>query len=219
MTAGTRAPDAQDTDQIERIGGRHDNLVTIALTGPRLAQQRNGLGQGELLAAQTGNEAATADLATCLEPPIHAQQLAPWRQPRRLAGEQAPADDSVAAQQGACDMFGCLAIAVAVGRRQRICGRLVDRRLAGTDQRPATGVLDAKQTGSAQGTAASRATLCRRHEQGAQAGKAVGVDQAAGDQFTERLLKLDFQQVRAMRDLVEERRTVLAQMIEHSGGT
>ena len=72
---------------------------------PDLAHQADRVGQRELLAGQARDEASAANLAARLEPVIDAQQVAPRRQPRRLAFEHAPADDAVAFQQGPCDVL------------------------------------------------------------------------------------------------------------------
>src|SRR5580704_11823906 len=66
----------------------------------RPAQQADRIRQGELLAGKAGDETAAADLAARLEPAVDPQQVAPRRQPRRLALEQPPEHDAPAAQQG-----------------------------------------------------------------------------------------------------------------------
>jgi hypothetical protein len=73
--------------------------------------------QRKLLAAQTRNETAAANLAARLEPVEHAQQVAPRRQPLRFAREQVPADDAVALEQRARDLLERLRVG---GGRARV---------------------------------------------------------------------------------------------------
>ena len=55
--------------------------------------------------------------------------------------------------------------------------------------------------------------LARRHQQGAQAGETVGVDQAERDQFGQCVLKLGAQQAGAVDEFVEERGAVFTQPV------
>ena len=120
------------------------------------------------------------------------------------------------------DRFGIAADACrgkAGGLRFCRLARREGRRPAARNQGPAPGILDAEQAGAPVGAAASPTALGRRYEQRAQSGKAVGVDEAAGDQLAERLLEFDLEQMRTLGDFVEERRAIPAQVLEHGGGT
>ena len=55
---------------------------------------------------------------------------------------------------------------------------------------------------------AARAALARRHQQRAQAGEAVGRDEAERDQLGQRLLDMRAQQAAMLDQLVEERGAV-----------
>ena len=59
----------------------------------------------ELLAGEAGDEAPAADFPARLEAAQHAHEVAPRRQPVRFAGEQAPAEHAIAAQQHARDVL------------------------------------------------------------------------------------------------------------------
>src|SRR5690606_17427857 len=69
-----------DADEVERIGRREGNLRTGCRLAPGLAQGAYGIGQGELLTREAGDEAAAANLAARFEPAIHLEQLPPGRQ-------------------------------------------------------------------------------------------------------------------------------------------
>src|SRR6266581_62192 len=56
----------EDADEIERIGARERSVMPLARLAARLAQQRDRLGRGVLLAAEAGDKAPTADLAARL---------------------------------------------------------------------------------------------------------------------------------------------------------
>src|SRR5689334_23226786 len=92
-------------EQVRRVGRGDADERAIAGTPAHLAQQRDRVGQRVLLAGDARDEAAAADLATRLEPAQHANEIAPRRQPRRLALDEAPADDAVTAQQRARDVL------------------------------------------------------------------------------------------------------------------
>src|SRR5438270_898234 len=66
---------------------------------PHLAERPDRLRQRELLAREAGDEPPAADVAARLEAAVDAQQVAPRRQPRRLALEHPPEDDAVAPEQ------------------------------------------------------------------------------------------------------------------------
>src|SRR5207302_2043824 len=89
----------EDADEIERIGARERSVMPLARLAARLAQQRDRLGRGVLLAAEAGDEAPAADLAARLEAPAAHQQVAPRRQPLGLAREQPPEHHAPAAEQ------------------------------------------------------------------------------------------------------------------------
>ena len=130
------------------------------------------------------------------------QQLAPWRQPRRFAFEDPPADHAIAAQQHAGDVLDRRGIDG--GRRRRLA-----------HQAPAPGIGDAGQRGAPAVAGVAGRTLRRRQQQGAQAGEAVAADLAARDQFGQRVLQFGFKQVRGIDQFVEEQRALLAQAIGH----
>ncbi len=83
-------------------------------------------------------------------------------------------------------------------------------------QRPAAGVFDAEQRGAAQPLlAVERAAAIGRHQQGTQTAEAVCVDQPLRDQLGQRLLDLRAQQGRTFDDLVEERRAMRRDELDH----
>ena len=105
----------QDADEVQRVGAGQRHEGVGARLAPDLAQHADRLRQRELLAGKAGDEAAAADFAARFEPAIDAQQVAPRRQPWRLAFEQPPEHDAVAAQQrarevldGVIGVVGCL---------------------------------------------------------------------------------------------------------------
>ncbi len=63
-----------------------------------------------MLAGEAGDEAAATNLATCLEPPVAHQQIAPGREPVGLASQQAPEHDTPALQQCLRDVLDRLVI-------------------------------------------------------------------------------------------------------------
>jgi hypothetical protein len=153
----TRATLAPGTIVPSRFAGSlaleaHQRIV--GGSAPHVAHLRDRVRQRELLAGEAGDEAAAADLAARFEAAIDANEIAPLRQPRRLALEQAPADDAVAAQQDARDMLDRVGVGPGCGRASCARGlvggarRPIDverRQLAGRrgalrigDQRPAS---------------------------------------------------------------------------------
>ncbi len=62
------------------------------------------------------------------------------------------------------------------------------------------------------GAAAARS---RRHQQHPQAGETIGVGEAKGNQFAQRIFRLGGQQAQALGNLVEERRAVVTDEIRH----
>ena len=109
-----------------------------------LAQHADRIGQRELLAGETGDETAAADLAATFEPAVDAQQLAPRRQPRRLAFDQTQEHDAVAVEQRARRVLDGVGFTV---RRYSL-----HRRAA--HQRPASGLFHAEFGGAAAPAAA-----------------------------------------------------------------
>ena len=144
----------------------------------------------------------------------HAYQLAPGRQPRGFAFEQAPAHDAVAAQQRAGEMLHRLR-----GRHARpAAGERVGLRIGGRlrvtpDRCPAPGVLQAEQRAAP--PAPARALRCG-HQQRAQARVAVAVDTAARDQLGQRVLQFGAQQPGVVEQVVEERGAVRGQHVQHA---
>src|SRR5438270_5032194 len=92
-------PGQDAADEIQRIGGAQRDPGRRWRRAAHLAQQAYRLGERKLLSRDSRNEAAAANLAARFQTSQHAQQLAPWGKPRRLALEQAPEHDPVAAQQ------------------------------------------------------------------------------------------------------------------------
>ena len=81
-------------------------------------------------------------------------------------------------------------------------------------ERPTAGVLHAELHGAAPTPAVwARAALARGHEQRAQAGEAVGVDDAERNEFRERLLELRRQQAGRADQFIEERGAVAADRV------
>ena len=153
-----------------------------------------------MLAGEAGDKAAAANLAARLEPAVDSQQVAPGRQPGRLAFEHAPEHDAVAAQQSMREMLdrGGLAQCFAAGG-------VAFGRAGAAGQGPAAGRLHAEHR-----AATARAAPVGRHQEGAQPGEAVRGDEAKRHQFAERLFDLRPQQPAALDQLVEERGALLA---------
>src|SRR5262249_18013845 len=88
---------------------------------PDRAQRYHCFGKRKLLAGETRHEASAPNLATGLKLAIHAQQLAPSRQPRSFALEHAHEHDAVAAEQRKRYLLYALRVIVlgrlAVGKR------------------------------------------------------------------------------------------------------
>ena len=83
-------------------------------------------------------------------------------------------------------------------------------------QGPAARVGDAEQGAAAAAAAATGSrSLAGRHQQGAQAGEAVGVHAALGHEFGQGVFQLGLQQARAVEQFVEERGAVLRQPVGH----
>src|SRR5207302_1200378 len=160
-------PRRQDAGEVERVGAGERDKGLRRRAAADLAQEADGVGQGELLAREAGDETPTAYVAARLEPAINAQEIAPRRQPSRLALEQAPEDDAITAQQRTGEVLDRLAFG-----RDAWMWPLASR------QRPASGALDADS-----GAAAPRPAAVGRQQQGAQADETVGIDDAEGDEL------------------------------------
>src|SRR5262249_26743923 len=173
---------------------------------PHLAQEPDRLGQRELLAREAGDEAAAANLAARLETAVDAKEIAPRRQPRRLALEHAPEDDAVAAQERACKMLD----RGGLGLRRARCRRIRPR-TAG--EGPAAGILHGEGGAAAPERGAA---LLRRHEQRAEAGEAVARDEADGDELGQCLLDFGPQEAGPVDHLVEEGGAVAADEVEEA---
>ena len=174
-----------------------------------LPQCADGIGQSELLARQAGDETPAADFPARFEPVIDAQQLAPRRQPGGFALEQPPVDDAVAAEEGAGDVFD----GVGVGRRRPVLLYVIPAfagmtiygcRNYAPRQRPPARILDAEQRSAAAAAVEGGRSFRLRDEQRAQPGEAVAMHAAAGHEFCEGVFELGAQQVRAVREFVEE---------------
>ncbi|MDL1863549.1 DDE-type integrase/transposase/recombinase [Betaproteobacteria bacterium PRO7] len=198
----------EDADEVQRVGAADGDQRARALAAAHVAQQAHRFGRGELLAGHAGDEAAAADFAARLQAPIAAQQVAPRRQPVRFARHQPPEHDAVTAQQRARDVLDNFRI---VGRVAAVRRRLPAR------ERPAAGVFDAEQRRAPHAPAAVEAAAAvRGHQQRAQPGDAVGIDEPLCDQLGERFFDLGAQQARAVDDLVEERRAVRGDELQHA---
>ncbi|AWK18868.1 hypothetical protein B4599_13965 [Xanthomonas oryzae pv. oryzae] len=174
------------------------------------AQSGNRIGQCELLAGQPGDETPAADFATRFQPLVHAQQFAPWRQPRRFAFEQPPAHHAIATQQRARHVFeGVLMALAGFGTRQ------FGQR---THWGPAAGVANAQRTGTATVTRQRRRPLGRRHQQRAQAGIAVAMRTAAHQQLAQCIFQLGGHQMRPVCNFFEEQRALLMQHLHDMFG-
>ena len=131
-------PGHERAEQVERIGARRGRpSAPSARLAAHLAQRRDRLGQRELLARETGDEAPAADLAARLQPPAArapGRATAAARPPRARAGARRPRRSGAAA---------CARRA----RRRRARARVARAcaAAAGRMQRPAPRVLDAEQ--------------------------------------------------------------------------
>ena len=174
----------------------------------RLAQQGDRLGRGVLLAGEAGDEAAAANLAPRLEAPAAHQQIAPRRQPIRLARQQSPEHHSPAAQQRAHQVLHGL-----------LAGRVIGSggAVAAGDPRPASrGVHPEQRDAPPPPTAHGASAAIGGKQQGAQPREAVGVHQAERHQLGQRFLRLRGQQPGPGRDLIEEGCAVRGQILRHA---
>jgi hypothetical protein len=163
--------------------------------------RRDCFRQRELFAGQAGDETPAADFAARFQPVVDRQQLAPRGQPGRFAFQQAPEHHAVAAQQRHGDVFQRGRIGAWFARRRRFGGGL--RRLGvsidgdergfhhalgdgdavgAPHQRPAAGFLHGR-AGAPAAALVGAGALIGRHQHRAQAGVAVGVDQASRHQL------------------------------------
>src|SRR5262245_50164123 len=78
LTGGGGGPfvGSQDPAEVQRVGGGDGHLRRLPAAADG-AQQRDGLGERVLLAVETGNEAASADLAAGFEGAADAREVAP----------------------------------------------------------------------------------------------------------------------------------------------
>ena len=98
---GEPLPGRQDADQVQRISAGQRHPLAGRRPPPNLAHQSHRIRQGELLAREAGDEAAAANFPARFEAAVHAQQIAPGRQPSRLLRQKAPEDDAVTTEQSA----------------------------------------------------------------------------------------------------------------------
>src|SRR5262249_43169512 len=94
-----------ESDQVKRIGTAHAEQCAGALSAPCVAEQADRFRSRKLLARHSGDEASATNLATCFQAPVTAQQLAPRRQPLRLALGQAPEHHAIAPEERAGDVL------------------------------------------------------------------------------------------------------------------
>lgn len=92
-----------DAGEIEGVCGGYGDFVWGAVIAGGV-EGCDGLGQGELLAAEARDEAATADLAAGFESAKDAQEFAPFGGVR-FAGEQVAEEDAVAGEEHAGEGF------------------------------------------------------------------------------------------------------------------
>ena len=117
-------------DEVQRIGTTDRQHRFRGRRAARLPQQSHRFRQCKLLAGDVRDKTATANVAARFKPAQHAQQFAPWRQPRSFPLQHAPADDAVTAQQRADDMLDGFGV---VRRIAAGCGGLGRRTL---EERP-----------------------------------------------------------------------------------
>ena len=91
----------EDSLEVQRVGGNNGDRRSRGLAA-ELAQQFNGLGEGELLAGEACDEAAAADFAAELQAPVDAGEGGPG-DGEFFAGDGAAEDDAGAAEE----LFGC----------------------------------------------------------------------------------------------------------------
>src|ERR1700733_10204652 len=108
-----------DAEEIERIGAGQRHVVPFLRSAPRLAQQRDRLGQRVLLAAEALDEAPAAQLTARLQTAAAHQQVAPRRQPVCFARQQPPEQHAPAAQQRAHQVLDRLLGRGTLGHRPR----------------------------------------------------------------------------------------------------
>ena len=88
-----------DSDQVARVcSGDGDELLAIA--GARFAEGVCGFGEGELLPAEAGDEAATAEFATVFEATQDGEEITPAGGVG-LAGEEVAEEHAVAEEEDA----------------------------------------------------------------------------------------------------------------------
>ena len=97
---GNPLAEANDAREVQRIRRTQGHDPTVHRCAPYPAKGLDRLRQGVLLAGETRDEPAPADLSACFEAPELAQEIPP-RNGDRLARKQRLEHHSVAAQQGA----------------------------------------------------------------------------------------------------------------------
>ena len=99
-----------DSDEVHGVGGGYgDDGVQSRVREAR--RDSTACGQGELLAAEAGDEAAAADLAAGFEAAEDAEEIAPFGGVG-LAGEEVAEEDAVAVEEHAGGGFeGCVGAA------------------------------------------------------------------------------------------------------------
>ncbi len=176
MSEGRRAPGVSMPTRFSGSAPRDRHVVALDGLAACLAQQRDGLRRCVLLATEACDEAPAADLPARLQAPAAHQQVTPRRQPLRLARQQPPEHHAPAPQQRAHHVLDGLlgqlrasASAPAGGAR---------------DARPAPRRIHAEQRDAPPAPRRPwRLAPVRGHQQRAQAGEAVGVDEPERDQF------------------------------------
>ena len=154
-----------------------------------------------MLTGETGDETAAADFAARFEPAVDAQQLPPRRQPVCFAFEQAPEHHAIAAQQGAGYVLDRRRLAIARAAVRRASAHL-----------PALSMPKAERRRPPSGPG-RRLAQARGYQQCAQAAEAVRAHEAEADQLGQPLFDLGGQQTRAVDQLIEKRRPVLAEVV------
>ena len=156
-----------------------DSHSSVVRPAAHLAQQPTASGSANCSPVKPATKRPPRISPRALEPAIARAAARATAAASGLALEQAPEHHAVAAQQRARDVLDRL-------RRRAARSAALRRR---RDQRPAAGVLDAEQRRRADGAGRRPAARSPRHQQRAQAGEAVGGDEAERDQLGQRLLE------------------------------
>ena len=97
---GTRSPGMTMPDEVHGVGGGDLDFNVGGFAAAGGAEAFDGLREGELLAAEAGDEAASTDLAAGFEAAEDAEEVAPFGGVR-FAGEEVAEEDAVAVQEHA----------------------------------------------------------------------------------------------------------------------